>query len=153
MKKAVAVLIALMMLAGAAYAEIDISGLSFNELLKLRDRCQVAMMETDEWQEVDVPQGTYKIGTDIPAGKWSIKISPDAWSMWCGITYCSKLDSTGLEGDRSGMKYLYQQLAKDSSEYPAPEQLDINIERGYYLIIKNADVVFTPYAGKTLNFR
>lgn len=153
MKKIAAFLCLFLLAFSTACAEIDISGLSFDDLLKLRDRCQVAMMESDEWQEVDVPQGVYKIGTDIPAGKWTIRISPDAWSAWGDITYCSKLDSSGLEGDRKGKKYVYQQLSKDSSEYSAPEQIDINLERGYYLVIGHSDVVFTPYAGKTLNFR
>ena len=56
-----------------ACAEIDITNVTFDELLKARELITQAIWATDEWQEVEVPAGLYQIGVDIPAGYWTIK--------------------------------------------------------------------------------
>lgn len=73
MKKILVIIIAVLCIACAAAAEdIDISGLSFDQLVALKERINLALFESDEWQEVVVPQGIWKVGKDIPAGKWTI---------------------------------------------------------------------------------
>jgi len=71
MKKLVTLILALaLILAPAAMAEIDLSGMSFDELVALQKQVISAIMQTDEWQEAELPVGMYVIGEDIPAGQW-----------------------------------------------------------------------------------
>ena len=142
------ILVVASFLCSCALAEsIDLSSMSIEELAAPRDRCLMEIMKSDKWQEVTVPQGVWKIGTDIPAGHWTLRMSKDAKSVWCGLTYCSKLDDTGLDADWSGTMH-YEQLARPGSDYPAAAQLDIELKEGMYLIIGNTEVVFSPYTGK-----
>lgn len=74
MKKIIVCVVLAAILASVALAEsIDLSGLSFDELAQLRDRCQMEMMQRTEWQEVRVPHGLYKVGVQIPAGTWTVR--------------------------------------------------------------------------------
>ena len=127
---------------------IDLSGMSFEELVALKEQINLAIWNSEEWQEVTVPQGVWQIGKDIPAGYWTIKMVNDSgWNSWCAITYCSELDETKMNS-KSGAKILYQQLSRPGTDYPAPEQIDIELKEGNYLIISESDMVFTPFAGK-----
>lgn len=56
----------------ASAETIDLSGLSYDELVALRQRIDLAIMQSDEWREVTVPVGTYTVGTDIPAGDYTV---------------------------------------------------------------------------------
>lgn len=51
---------------------IDLSAMSFDELLALRQQVNMAIWQSDGWQAVEVPAGMYQVGVDIPAGKWTI---------------------------------------------------------------------------------
>lgn len=72
MKKLLAIILALVCITAAAAAETDLSGLSFDELMKLRAEIQAEIMSRPEWKEVTVPSGTWTVGPDIPAGVYSI---------------------------------------------------------------------------------
>ena len=53
MKKLVALVLAIVLSAGIALAEgIDLSGMSYDELVALKDRINLAMWQSDEWQMV-----------------------------------------------------------------------------------------------------
>ena len=68
MKKALVILLVLMVCV-CAYAEsIDLSGMNYDELLDLRQAVEMAIWNSDGWQEVEVPAGIYVIGEDIPEG-------------------------------------------------------------------------------------
>lgn len=69
-KLATLILTIALILAPAAHADIDLSGMSFNELVELQEKVTAAMWASDEWQEVELPAGMYVIGDDIPAGQW-----------------------------------------------------------------------------------
>ncbi len=56
----------------AEKSAFDLQGLSFNELLALREQINLAIWNSNEWQCVEVPAGNYTIGIDIPAGYWTI---------------------------------------------------------------------------------
>lgn len=157
MKKTISIILTMIMLFSFSYAYADlpdISNLTYEELVKLKDQINLAIWNSEEWQEVTVPQGVWKIGEDIPEGHWSIRMAENNKSgNWCAITYCSKLDATGKGGDWSGI-YLYQQLARPGSTYNAPEVYDIELKSGMYIIVEQKDVVFSPYEGKpSLGFK
>ena len=84
MKKICALVLALLLIQSAALAA-DLSGMSFDELLALRDQVQRELISRPEWKEVTVPPGEYTIGIDIPAGVYSISYAgkrPGNFRVW-----------------------------------------------------------------------
>lgn len=69
MKKLLILLLAFGMLFPAALADgIDLSAMSFDELMELRQSLMLEIMSRPEWEETTLEAGTYYIGQDIPAG-------------------------------------------------------------------------------------
>lgn len=151
MKKLITIILILaLILPAAALADLpDISGLSFDELVQLRDQINGAIWKSQEWQEVTVPIGVWKIGEDIPAAKWTISAASDNAIVGTFIVYCSKLDSTGLEGSWDGSVYVYQAIENEAyGEGYYPISFDIECKEGMYLIVKEGPAMFKPFAGK-----
>ena len=72
MKRTLCIILAFVLvltLAPAAFADVDLSGMSFDELVALKDQINLALWNSADWQEVTVPQGVWQVGADIPAGK------------------------------------------------------------------------------------
>ena len=147
MRKIIIMILALAMIPLAAAADLpDISGLTFDELVQLRDQINLAMWNSQEWQEVTVPAGTWKIGEDIPAGHWSVRI------VGHGITngwYCEKVDDFG-QPVCFGAQYIRHEIA--SEDFHAFDQeynhvADFDMQEGWYFIV-DTPVTFTPYTGK-----
>lgn len=130
-------------------ADIDLSGLSFDELIALRDRLNLAIWNSQEWQEVTVPIGAWKIGEDIPVGKWTIRMADDATSSWGSFVYCDRLDATGSVASSDGKVWQWYQLnPKDSSDNELPVSVDLDCHEKMFIVIERSPLVFTPYAGK-----
>lgn len=127
---------------GASLAEFDLSGMSLADLLKLQQQVTLAMWESSEWQEVEVPAGIYMVGRDIPAGHWTISGSDFAY-----VTWGSKLDQYGATID-------YDDTISDAYlESGDIESVSWNLTDGTYLMIEYCSVVFTPYSGANLGFK
>lgn len=85
MKKLLALLLIAALLAPCVLAEeIDLSGLSFDELQALQTRIAKEIVSRPEWKKVQVPIGCYRIGEDIPVGSYSI--SSDKGVNSCLVT-------------------------------------------------------------------
>ena len=147
MKKLITLLLILaMLLPAAVLADLpDISGLSFDELVQLKEQINLAMWNSQEWQEVTVPAGTWKVGEDIPVGHWAISIVGHGLTT---VWYCEQVDELG-EPVCWGAKYTYKRVAsedfKSSETYPTV--IDYDAADGWYLYFDKA-VIFTPYTGK-----
>ena len=130
----------------AAAEDIDLSGLSFDQLVDLRERLNLAIWNCQEWQEVTVPEGIWIVGQDIPAGHWSIRVASDRDYFY--ISYFDTLDENGLS---VGHGYLYQaDIASPGwSAFGDKTQdvRDIDMKEGWYFK-NNGAVIFTPYSGK-----
>lgn len=112
--------------------DIDLSKMSYAELVALKDKINLAIWNSQEWQEVTVPVGVYQIGVDIPAGYWTI--SP-LKGMYVGISLGYTLDKT--------LTYI-------TDAYPntyTASSVSWYLEEGY-IEIWDAPAIFTPYAGK-----
>ena len=73
MKRFFCLLFVLVLLPVVSFADLpDLSGLSYDELVQLRDKINLAIWNSEEWQEVTVPIGVWVVGEDIPVGHWSI---------------------------------------------------------------------------------
>lgn len=154
MKKAISLLCVfalILALAVPALADVDLSGLSFEELVALKSQIDLELFARPEWQSVEVPQGLYLVGRDIPAGKWSVKAIDTSWthisvgqSLKDGgmeLTYPYKADET-IYGTRSNM-------------YSADKRADMTIEitDGDYVQVAYGTAVFEPFHGTSLGFK
>lgn len=157
MKRILALILTMVALAAiplSAHAEekkIDLSGLTYNELVELKDQINLAMWECDEWQEVEVPQGVWKVGEDIPAGKWTIKETDGNE----GFVYVgSKLMEGGARVDWSEFSRIVSEKHKKFDASKHVSEWTIELKDGQYVQVDSATVVFTPYAGKpSLGFK
>lgn len=144
MRKLLCVLCAAMLLCSVALAEnIDLSGLSFQELVTLRDRCLGEMSTRYEWQEVTVPPGVWEVGVDIPAGHWSFRADPTVRGLLSAfIQYGDVLYDTGKEINGFASSFLFYHNFEE-----ADPVYDLVLTTGY-LVVFNAPVIVTPYTGK-----
>lgn len=148
MKRLFALLLTALMLAGSAAADpVDLSGLSFDELVALRDQLNLAIWNSQEWQEVTVPEGIWIVGQDIPAGHWSVRVAAEHDYFY--ISYFDILNEIEKRPG-NGARLVQQDIA--SHGYSAfgettPESTDVILEEGWYFKCGGA-VIFTPYTGK-----
>ena len=149
MKKVMTICITLALvfaLAPVAFADVDLSGMSFDELVALRDQIDLAIWNSQEWQEVEVPQGLYKVGADIPAGKWTIRApSGEANTVKIG----SELDDNGTDVNFRGDSRMI--IGENYTGWTVSGACDfwtVDLRDDQYVCIKNGPAVFTPYAGK-----
>ena len=155
MKRTLCIILAfalVLSLAPAAFAEWDLSGLSFDDLVALRDQIDLAIWSSAEWQEVTVPQGLYKVGADIPAGKWTIRApSGEANSVKIG----SQLDDNGTDVNfRGDSRMICGENYTGWTVSGACDSWTVELRDDQYVCIKNGSAVFTPYAGKpSLGFK
>ena len=148
MKKALVLLAALVLIASAAAAEVDLSGMSFEELVDLAHRVDQAIWASDGWQEVTVPPGTYKVGEDIPARKWTVKAT-EAGSVL--VYYCAAIDDAGsanIFGGASTDDWIYSPSAR-TYDPTCQTEATYDMKEGMYFIVMNGNAVFTPYMGKS----
>lgn len=136
-----------LLLSGSAAADgIDLSGMSFDQLVALRDQLNLAIWNSQEWQEVTVPAGIWIVGEDIPAGHWTIRPLPNSYIL---VTYFDKLDEFG-KGVGAGWRGWGGNLtSRDENDitYGEPREVDLVMEEGMYFKCSQS-VIFTPYAGK-----
>jgi hypothetical protein len=94
-----------------------------------------------------VPQGVYRIGVDIPDGKWTIaaKENNDP-NIWYGDT----LDSAGMKIVWSDTLYYGEMLAghggwrEENLPDVYPNSVIINLKPGAYFIVESGKVLFSP---------
>ena len=133
----------------AAMAEIDLSGMSFDELVALQEQVELAIWNSEEWQAVTVPAGVYGVGTDIPAGKWTIQASDGVYAtiMWGDV-----LDASGVNLDYSGDIYEYEWISSPTysgyTEGSDKTEVTYDLADGQFFIVDSGSVVFSPYSGK-----
>ena len=156
MKKVLSLLLVLCLLLPAlAVAEsIDLSALSFDQLIQLREQITRELTSRPEWKEVTVPIGLWKVGEDIPAGHWTITAADRGES---NIKIGDILASNGREVDYFNSKFygsFYYEIELTSPQYSFYDEnkdissFDIVLTDGLYIEINRAAVVFTPYIGK-----
>lgn len=139
MKKLLIVLTVLALLCPVVIAEnIDLSGMSFEELIDLRAAVDAAIWASDGWQEVDVPGGVYVIGEDIPAGRWSVASKSAIASF---TLYPQKSDYT-----EKTYNYLVLQMLSEGESYT------LECSEGNCLELSTS-VTFTPFTGASLGFK
>ena len=127
MKKCFCLLLLLSCIFSMAFAEVDLSGLSFQELLEVQQQVNEALWSSDGWQEVSVPPGVYQVGTEIPAGKWTISRAIDDYMYF-------RVGKDFQEGEVTGYCYTTD----------LEEPMSLILEDGLYVEIQYHSAVFTP---------
>ncbi len=165
MKKLIALLLVLVLLLSASLADeepvdyfdldapaserYDLSGMSYEELVAMKDQINLAMWNSQEWQEVIVPNGTWKIGEDIPAGHWTITSRIDCFNT---IIYSNEMDDNGYDLDWVlAKKAIYETICgPEHWMYNGSQNRSISIDckEGFWIQISGGPVQFTPYQGK-----
>lgn len=154
MKRILAAVICLLMLAALPVigcADVDLSGMTYDELVALKDKINLAIWNSDEWQEVEVPQGVWEVGADIPAGKWTIKPRESADTK---VVVGDELKDGGTDVNVNA----WERITSASNKYFEPNsdvtEWTIELENGDYVKIESGYAIFSPYSGKpTLGFK
>lgn len=148
MKKLAIVLLSVCMAISCAYSEsIDLSGLSFDELVALKERINLAIWECDEWQEVTVPEGIYVVGEDIPEGTWTIKAATDHFTV---VKFGDKLEPNGIDiaySNKYGSGEAYSEKSRITRDSD-PLEFTFTAKKGDYVQVDYAPALFTPFTGK-----
>lgn len=139
----------------ASAESFDLSTLSYDELVALKEQIDIAIWNSQEWQEVTVPQGVWVVGEDIPAGHWTIRGTS---SYITQITIGTVLNAAGDDISWASDFYFYEGVkAKDAWGFDPNtdrEYIDFELKEGMYVIIDSASAIFTPYTGKpSLGFK
>ena len=152
MKRYLCFLFVLVLLPVFSLADLpDLSGLSFDELVQLRDQINLAMWNSEKWQQVIVPKGVYEIGVDIPEGYWTM--TPNYSENVVIYIYCDQLDETrSTFGDDCDIWEDYwisrerysRDVWKDNTKL---HELSLDMKAGRFIIIP-CETIFTPYTGK-----
>ena len=155
MKKMIsALLFCAIVLAIPAMAEmdLDLSSLSYYQLLTLKEQVDIALWACDEWQEVTVPAGSYIIGRDIPAGYWTITPVKDGMAI---VSWGTSLDESGTEVDWKGL-YANSIIMAESHIFANESSVNSvswNLTEGTALVIESSSVIFTPFTGNSFGFK
>lgn len=115
----------------ASAETINLSGLTFDALVALRKQIDLAIMQSDEWKEVTIPAGTYIVGTDIPAGDYTITYNGHVQSILYIYSANGKSDGTHLLGD------IWENYSIGK----------LSLSDGQAIKIEYGAVVFRPYTG------
>lgn len=149
MKKLICLIAIMCLVFPYASAEIDLSGMTYAELVALKDKINLAIWNSKEWQEVTVPQGIWVVGEDIPAGHWNI--SAPSKAMYTSIECGEKLMENGISISFMSKKYINETLyGINGYMYTegARTSIDIVLENGMYVIIDGNNAIFSPFSGK-----
>lgn len=157
MKRFILILVCLTLLCAVANADtIDLSGMTYDELVELVDEAQKMIMFSDYWQEVEVPQGEYVIGEEIPEGKWVITAFPTNVPI---IEQFRKQTVSNMYGTGEVEEYrsIYAEglygVETDHYTERNPSFVTLELMNGDLLKIRQGTVIFTPYKGLGFKFK
>lgn len=139
MKKLAFVLILVLLFPVVACAEVDLSAMSYDELISLSKQVGLAIMEHEDFESVTVPKGLWKVGEDIPAGTWVIT---SASGNLAQVVYGPTVDENGNSMNMFFGGNTYQDIEKD-------ESWRLIAQEGNYIYIQINEVVFTSDQGST----
>lgn len=139
MKRIVAVLsVVLCMVPAFACADIDLSGMSYDELVELSKDVGLAIMSHEDFDSVVVPMGLWEVGVDIPEGTWIITSEKD----YTSVIYGSKLDESGNDMNGFSKGNTFADIDKG-------ETWRVAVENGNYICVKYNQVTFTSDTGSS----
>lgn len=135
----IVVIVSLVSLSSAE--SIDLASLSYDELISLQSKITLEIMSRPDFKSVKVPPGAYKVGEDIPAGKWTITATEGA----CEVYWGKSLDEYGVEVPYSDrIAYIDDWGTQSSASW--------DLVNGTYIVVSRNAVTFTTYVPVSLGF-
>ena len=139
MKKIILFLALAMLLPTFALADVDLTGMSYDELVSLSKQVGIAIMQSDEFDSVTVPKGIWEVGVDIPEGNWIITPA----NQMCMIVYGKSIDESGNDMSQ------YDSGNSGSDLYNSNDSWRLTAKAGNYICVKIGPAVFTSDTGST----
>lgn len=132
----------------------DVINMTYDDLVAMKDQLNHAIWNSEEWQEVEVPQGVWIIGEDIPVGKWTIKAAD---GLKTSVYWCDRLNESETSMSWNGDVHEYKTIySKTHHNYEKGDVTEVtwNFKEGHYFIVESGIAIFTPYSGKpSLGFK
>jgi hypothetical protein len=132
-------------LAPSCFAEFDLSGMSYDDLVALKDQVQRAIWENEKWEEVTVPQGIYQVGRQIPPGKWTVLCKSNSMGE-IEVADSLRENGTKVTFPPKASKVIYNPDGLMYNEGDATEWT-VELFDGEYVAVSMSSLVFTPYSG------
>ena len=148
MKRIICLFLFLCFLPVACFAELDLSGFTLEQLYYLQKAVSQEILNRSQWQHVEVPQGYYVVGEDIPEGHWTITAAPGSY---CMIEYFLNADASGHRPADTFDDYFYIGLYSEGSNAPSTienKSIDIDLKAGYHFVVNYGPCVFEPFTGR-----
>lgn len=126
---------------------VHLEDMSVDQLYALRSIIDKEIRGKEESNEVIVPAGLWIVGEDIPAGKWEIHATDNAYNI---VTIGDTLTEGGRSISLLGKVYIVETIiGKNNWAYDDgdPTYFSVELKNGYYVDISQA-VVFRKYTGK-----
>ena len=120
---------------------IDLSSLSYDELIALSSKITMEIMSRPDFKTVKVPPGAYMVGKDIPAGKWTITATEGA----CEVYWGKSLDEYGVD-------VPYSDRIATIDDWGSQSTASWDLVEGTYIVVNRNAVTFTPYVPVSLGF-
>lgn len=134
-----------------ASMNFDLSNMSYDELVELRHEVDFAIWASEEWQEVVVPIGIYKVGDDIPEGYWDISAYDGKQTL---VTWGTSLDDNGTSVQGIiDYGFVVSPTSRNYNEASSRCNFYFQVQNGQYIEIVGASAVFKTYSGKNLGFK
>ena len=124
---------------------IDLSGLSWDELIALKAQINQELTTRDQWQEVEVPQGLWVVGEDIPEGMWTVVCNAGAAVVKWGYSLREgeqRVDVLKRPSDTASV------FSAADAQPGARTQYTLEAKKGMYIEVGFTSVIFQPYTGK-----
>lgn len=109
-----------------AFADVDLGSMSYDELITLNGQLFKEIMSRPEFKEVNVPTGSYVVGSDIPAGTYSLGLA------------------SGTFGSMIRINDFQEAYSVTSSD---PSVGKVTLKDGDAVDISMGSIVFKPYVG------
>lgn len=126
-----------LLLGGSALADVDLSGMSYEELIALHSQVIEAMADSEEVVSFRAEPGEYIVGVDIPVGSYSVRAVEG--EKFCVVT----VDAV------SGNWRVNESFR--SSDEPAKVIGQLILEEGEKVKIRDGAALFGAPAGITFN--
>ncbi len=125
----------------ASAESIDLSSLTYDELIALSTKITMEIMSRPDFKTVKVPPGAYEVGKDIPAGKWTITATEGACEVYWGKSL-----------DEYGVSVSFSDRIATIDDWGSQSTASWDLVEGTYIVINRNAVTFSTYTPVSLGF-
>lgn len=123
-----------------------LESMSFEALLQLQTRVNAQLAEKATWKDVEVPQGVWVVGEDIPAGKWTVTCAdPKSYTV---VSWGDVLEGNGEEINYWDANLYSVNNRVGTGSMAEMETYSFEVREGDYIVIEHKPAIFNQYAGK-----